>query len=253
MERRRVVFCTYSSIYSSLVLEELLDAEGIDVVGIVNSIRVFKRGQRAIEGALALVRRTGLRYAFYLLFITGLYEKLQWLTTIKSIPWYAKRHAIPSLSSEDINDSEGQAFIAGLKPDVLVCANFNQLVGDEVRALPGLAGINIHPAPLPAYRGVDPLFYQLLNGERQIGVSVHLMDSAFDSGNLLAEWSTQRQSGRSLFFSIASFSNGVRSLRFRRFSGFSRESRALRRMERVDTTHGPTRCNWRRFASVDTG
>ncbi len=40
--KKKVVFCTYSSIYSSKVLEQLIVDTDIDLVAIVNSTRVLR-------------------------------------------------------------------------------------------------------------------------------------------------------------------------------------------------------------------
>ncbi len=44
---------------------------------------------------------------------------------------------------------------------------------------------NIHPSPLPAWRGPSPIFWQLRAGKPHIGVSLHAMTNCYDSGPLL--------------------------------------------------------------------
>ncbi|GAB2809464.1 methionyl-tRNA formyltransferase [Ferruginibacter profundus] len=41
---------------------------------------------------------------------------------------------------------------------------------------------NIHPGPLPAYRGPDPVFQQIKNKEPYAAVSIHKLDDGFDTG-----------------------------------------------------------------------
>lgn len=48
--------------------------------------------------------------------------------------------------------------------------------------LPPLGFLNIHLAPLPAYRGPEPLFWLLRNGETVGAVTVHRMTADFDTG-----------------------------------------------------------------------
>ncbi|HEY7165096.1 MAG TPA: formyltransferase family protein [Candidatus Binatia bacterium] len=45
--------------------------------------------------------------------------------------------------------------------------------------------INIHPAPLPRYRGAHPLPWQILRGEIQSAVTFHLADTDLDAGPIL--------------------------------------------------------------------
>ncbi len=42
--------------------------------------------------------------------------------------------------------------------------------------------VNLHPSMLPAYRGPAPLFWQLRDDRRQIGVTLHHLDSDLDTG-----------------------------------------------------------------------
>lgn len=48
--------------------------------------------------------------------------------------------------------------------------------------LPPQGFLNFHLAPLPAYRGPEPLFWLLRNGEASGAVTVHRMDAGFDTG-----------------------------------------------------------------------
>lgn len=41
---------------------------------------------------------------------------------------------------------------------------------------------NIHFGPLPAYRGATPVFWQLKNGEQNIGLCIHKLSQKFDDG-----------------------------------------------------------------------
>ena len=42
--------------------------------------------------------------------------------------------------------------------------------------------LNLHPAPLPRYRGVRPINWALKNGEREHGVTIHRMTYGVDDG-----------------------------------------------------------------------
>lgn len=62
---------------------------------------------------------------------------------------------------------------------------FGYLLPAAVYNLPAKGFFNIHPGPLPAYRGVDPIFWQIVNREQQAGVSIHKPDDGFDTGPLV--------------------------------------------------------------------
>ncbi len=71
--------------------------------------------------------------------------------------------------------------------DYLLSAHFNQLFKTEILTLPTIAALNIHPSLLPAYRGVDPVFYAMLRDEKYLGVSLHLLDEQFDTGRIASQ------------------------------------------------------------------
>jgi methionyl-tRNA formyltransferase len=52
---------------------------------------------------------------------------------------------------------------------------------------PRLGIVNGHPSPLPRYRGPFPIAWAVRNGENEIGITYHLMDASFDTGNVLAQ------------------------------------------------------------------
>lgn len=56
----------------------------------------------------------------------------------------------------------------------------------EVVNLAHHACINIHPSLLPKYRGPNPIFWQIRNGETQTGVTLHKVSEKIDAGDILA-------------------------------------------------------------------
>lgn len=73
------------------------------------------------------------------------------------------------------------------EPDLALCTGFPWLIPAEAIEVPRLGIVNGHPSLLPRYRGPFPIAWAVRNGETEIGLSYHLMDAAFDTGNLLAQ------------------------------------------------------------------
>lgn len=71
--------------------------------------------------------------------------------------------------------------------DLVVCTGFPWLVPEDALDAPRLGVVNGHPSLLPRYRGPFPIAWAVRNGEPEIGMSYHLMDARFDTGNLLAQ------------------------------------------------------------------
>lgn len=49
--------------------------------------------------------------------------------------------------------------------------------------------INVHGALLPKYRGMHGTFYAIMNDEKELGITFHLVDRYMDSGDIIAQFS----------------------------------------------------------------
>ncbi len=187
--KRRVIFCTYPSLYSDIVLDELLKAEPLALVGVLESTRVLSQRYNRLQSAWRHIQLSGLRYATYLWLVTDLYFALRYCLRKAGFRQRIKARHIPLLSCRDINSAESLAFLREQQADILLSAHFNQWLGTEVLAIPQLAALNIHPSLLPHFKGVDPAFYALLRFVQETGVTVHWQNEQFDSGPILEQTS----------------------------------------------------------------
>lgn len=169
------------------MLDRLLGDRAVEVVGIVHSTRVMHPAYGWLRGALAQLGRSGPAYTLYLGCATTLPDLLGRWTEIASVAENARRHRIPVYSTRNLNRGAGPDFIAARRSDLLLSAFFNQRIGAEVCTLPAVAAINIHPSLLPAFKGVDPVFFARLRGARQMGVTVHRIAESFDTGPMLVQ------------------------------------------------------------------
>lgn len=71
------------------------------------------------------------------------------------------------------------------QPDVVLVKTFPWKIPASVLSIPKFGFINFHYAPLPAFRGTNPLFWMIRNLESTGGVTVHQMDENLDTGELL--------------------------------------------------------------------
>jgi methionyl-tRNA formyltransferase len=67
-------------------------------------------------------------------------------------------------------------------PDIIFITGYSNKI--DVRELSGVPnGIyNIHFGKLPQYRGPSPVFWQLKNGEAELGITIHQLTNKLDSG-----------------------------------------------------------------------
>jgi methionyl-tRNA formyltransferase len=107
-------------------------------------------------------------------------------THVPPVKELALAHGVPVLQPDSINDSDCVAALRELAPDAILVVAYGHKISDEVIALPSLGCFNIHGSLLPKYRGAAPVHHAILNGDRETGVTIQRVASAFDSGNIIA-------------------------------------------------------------------
>lgn len=100
---------------------------------------------------------------------------------------FARRHNLELLQPEDINSGDSLTQIRKFKPDLLVTASYGGLIKRELRKLPRLGAINLHPSLLPRYRGATPIQSALLQGDTFTGVSIFRLNARLDAGPILMQ------------------------------------------------------------------
>jgi methionyl-tRNA formyltransferase len=80
-------------------------------------------------------------------------------------------------------------FAAELKKlgaDVFIVVSYGKILPLEVINLPHLKTLNIHFSLLPKYRGASPIQFALLNGEKETGTTIFVLDERMDTGPIIA-------------------------------------------------------------------
>ena len=78
-------------------------------------------------------------------------------------------------------------WLDGLDADLVVLAGYMQLLSPEiVRCFPSRI-VNVHPALLPSFPGLDAIGQALDHGVRITGVTVHFVDEGVDSGPIILQ------------------------------------------------------------------
>ena len=70
--------------------------------------------------------------------------------------------------------------------DLIVVASYGKILPKEMLKIPKYGALNAHPSLLPKYRGPAPVPTTILNGEKETGVTIILMDEQVDHGPILA-------------------------------------------------------------------
>lgn len=70
--------------------------------------------------------------------------------------------------------------------DLLISAGFPLIFSEELINSSKFGTINLHAGKLPYYRGGSPLNWQIINGEKKIGISIVKMCKELDAGDIYA-------------------------------------------------------------------
>ncbi|MGB9826688.1 MAG: methionyl-tRNA formyltransferase, partial [Desulfofundulus sp.] len=94
---------------------------------------------------------------------------------------------LPVLQPVRVRDAAFVEQLKQLEPEVIVVAAFGQILPPSILYLPPRGCINIHASLLPRYRGAAPIHRAIMNGERETGVTIMLMDEGLDTGDILLQ------------------------------------------------------------------
>jgi methionyl-tRNA formyltransferase len=146
---RRVGFVGFPSDYSLLILLGLLRSE-VQLVGLATSLGA----NPAISGENALSQ-------------------------------VAVHLGVPLLRLARVNDYDSLSLLRRLGADLFVIASFDQILHRRALEIPPMGWVNVHPSLLPRYRGPEPVYWALVNGEQESGVSFQRVAAGIDAGPIL--------------------------------------------------------------------
>ena len=86
----------------------------------------------------------------------------------------------------DFHDPDCLATLRAFAPDLGVVAG-TYILKETVFSIPRLGSINLHSGKAPEYRGAAPAFWELYNGEREVGITIHRVATALDAGDILLQ------------------------------------------------------------------
>ena len=68
-----------------------------------------------------------------------------------------------------------------------IIVDYGAIIPQSIIDAPKFGSINVHPSLLPKYRGASPIQSVLMNGEKETGISIMLIDDQMDHGPILAQ------------------------------------------------------------------
>jgi methionyl-tRNA formyltransferase len=144
-----------SSQYSVVILQKLLEIKDFQIAGVFTKLdKPVGRRQEIIPNPVAT---------------------------------FAKQNNLNLLQIETFTP-EVKLEIRNLKLDIGICVAFGPPYFDqEVIDIPKYKIVNIHPSPLPKYRGATPGPWQIINGETKSAVTFFQIDALPDHGPIISQ------------------------------------------------------------------
>jgi methionyl-tRNA formyltransferase len=84
-------------------------------------------------------------------------------------------------------DEKAIAELKNMKPDLIIVAAYGKILPEAVLSIPGFGAINAHGSILPKFRGPSPVQNAILEGEKETGATIMLMDQGIDTGDVLSQ------------------------------------------------------------------
>ncbi|MBO6940876.1 MAG: hypothetical protein JJ863_38230 [Deltaproteobacteria bacterium] len=83
-------------------------------------------------------------------------------------------------------DPAVRRLLAGTRPDALFSFFYPRRIEADVLALAPRGAFGTHPSLLPRWRGPDPYYWALREGDAETGVTLHRLEPTYDTGPIVA-------------------------------------------------------------------
>lgn len=176
----RVIVLTHGG--AEVVLEKLAELDNAEIVGIfVETVATPRRG--IVEKIRRSIKYNGLFGT-----LGKLFSKTDPLTTAaadKSV----ERAAGLGIAVHTVDSFHSEMSIELMRTadaDLGVIYGTN-IIKENVFSIPKLGSINLHQGFAPHYRGGPPIFWELFNDEKEVGITVHFVAAKVDTGDIILQ------------------------------------------------------------------
>jgi len=223
----RIVLLVNRDIESNFALNLLMPEIGRSAVGIFVSERVgaSRTVSARMLGQLAFIEQELFNDLVFPL--VGQTDRTD--TRFVGFGELQRRFGVPVQTIATLKDPSELQKLRDMRADLFVSIRFGKILGAEALGLPLRGVLNLHSGLLPQYRGVLATFRALLNGDAEIGCTLHWIDSpGIDVGGIVETARRPVAKERSLLWHILSlYPPGVRLI-----------VDAVRRLERGEAVVG---------------
>ena len=105
-------------------------------------------------------------------------------TTLSTL---AAERSLPTFQPKSVNADKFVQQVRALSPDLNISFSYNQILRAPILRSARLGFINCHAGALPAYRERNIINWAIVNGETQVGLTVHFIDEGIDTGDIILQ------------------------------------------------------------------
>lgn len=177
----RLILLTHGG--ADLVIERLLELDGVELAAVVIETAkppkrsIFEKLKRSIkyDGLGATIRK----------FIGG-NSSADGSGSPDRTREVAAANNIRIIDLEDLHHPDSLEKMRSFNADLGVVCGTN-ILRESVFSIPKLGSINLHQGLAPYYRGGPPVFWELFNDEKEVGLTVHFVAAKVDTGDIIRQ------------------------------------------------------------------
>lgn len=93
----------------------------------------------------------------------------------------------PYFCTTRINDRDYLDMLISSRAEVAISLNWLSLLGQQILSIPPHGVVNCHLGDLPRYRGNAPAAWAIINGEKEVVLTLHRMEPELDAGPIILQ------------------------------------------------------------------
>ena len=99
----------------------------------------------------------------------------------------AEKGGLEVIQPHSVSDDAFLDALRAADPEVILLADYGELLPPALLQLPPRGCVNVHPSLLPRYRGASPVQRVLMDGRDITGVTLMLMEPGLDTGPIISQ------------------------------------------------------------------
>lgn len=178
---RILLLCDRSlSAFDLAVLHHIRGNTSLQIVGVlVNTVE----GPSALRRVRREFRKGRGGYVIVQIFRKILNSKVYLTRTAVE---YCGENNLPWLPVINLYDDNTLVWMKERNPDVLLLRGFG-IIKEPVLSLTPFGVLSYHHGDVRKYRGGPPAFWELYNGEKEMGVTIQILDAGLDTGTIVVQ------------------------------------------------------------------